>query len=210
VPGRGAVGAEPPLSPTPDEARADLRRELLDPQYYDQDVVERILAWLQRRVDGTVEGASAVPALAWLAITLIVVGLGAGLLLLLSRARLTANRRTDAGAVLPHTAVTAAELRSLAERARDEGRFAEAVVEGFRAVAVQQVERGRLDNTPGSTAREVAAVLAEQHPDRRREVEEAARLFDAVMYGDRPATRPEADAVLAIDAALRSTRVSPR
>lgn len=198
--------AEPPLAPTPDEARRELRRELVDPQYYDQDLVQRVLDWLQRRIDSTVEGASSIPALTWLAATFIALALGAALVLLLSRARLTARRHDARGAVLTGESVTAAELRSRAERARREGRFAEAVLDGFRSLAVQQVERGRLDDAPGSTAHEVAVALAAQHPGQREEIEHGARLFDAVLYGDRPATAEEADLVLGLDALLRSHR----
>ena len=196
----------PPLVPTPGDARRALRSELVDPQYYEKDLVQRILEWLQRIIDGTVEGASSLPALTWLAVTFIVVALGAGLLLLLSRARLTARQREDDQAVLTHAVVSATELRARAERALDEGRYADAVIDGFRALAVHQVERGRLDNAPGSTAREVALALAVQHPHEREQVELGARLFDAAMYGERPATREEADTVLAIDAQLRSRR----
>ncbi len=198
--------SEPPLLPTPDEARGSLRRELVDPQYYDQDLVQRILDWIQRRIDGTVESASALPALTWLAVTTIVVALSVGLILLVSRARFTARQRADDRAVLTGDQVSAAELRSRAEQAHREGRFGEAVIEGFRALAVHQVERGRLDNAPGSTAREVAETLAAQHPEQRGPVEYGAQLFDAVMYGERSASREEADAVLAIDALLRSPR----
>ncbi len=198
--------ADPPLLPSPDEARAALRRELVDPQYYEQDVVQRLLDWLGRRVDGAIAGASSLPALTWLAVTLVVVALGAALVLLLSRARLTARRGDDAAAVLTDAAVSAAALRARAEHALEAGRYAETVIDGFRALAVHQVERGRLDHAPGSTAREVAQVLAAQHPQARDQVEHGARLFDAVMYGDRSPTREEADAVLAIDARLRSLR----
>ncbi len=169
------MSLEPPLLPTPDEARSSLRRELADPQYYDQDLVQRILDWIERRIDGTVEGASSVPNLTWLAATVIAVGLGTGLLLLLSRARLTARRRDDPAAVLTDDAVSAAELRARAERALAEGRFADAVVDGFRALAVHQVERGRLENAPGSTAREVAGALAEQYPGTAATGSRAAR-----------------------------------
>lgn len=198
--------ATPPLAPSPDDARDDLRRELIEPPYNDQDLLQRLLDWVQRRIDGAIEGASSLPALTWLAVTVIAVALGAGLVLLLSRARLTARRRADDAAVLTGEHVTAAELRARAEGALKAGRYGEAVVDGFRALAVRQVERGRLDDTPGSTAREVAAALAEQHPGQRGGLDEGARLFDAVMYGDRPATREEADAVLAIDTSLQAPR----
>lgn len=197
---------EPPLTPTPDEARTTLRRELVDPQYYDQDLLQRVLDWLQRRIDGTVEGASSLPALTWLAITMIVVGLLVALGLLLSRARRGARRADEARAVLTHERVSAAELRSRAERALADERFGDAVVDGFRAVAVGQVERGRLDDAPGSTAHEVAVALGARFPTEADAVDDAARLFDAVMYGDRPAGRAEAESVLALDGRLRSTR----
>lgn len=199
-------GSTPPLTPSPDDARDDLRRELIEPQYNDQDVLRRLLDWVQRRIDGTIESASALPALTWLAVTVVVVALLAALALLLSQARFSARRRADDAAVLTGDAVTAAELRARAERALEAGRHGEAVVDGFRALAVHQLERGRLDDTPGSTAREVAAALAEQHPEQRARLDEGARLFDAVMYGERPATRAEAEAVLAIDASLRAQR----
>ncbi|WP_323794441.1 DUF4129 domain-containing protein [Nocardioides sp.] len=197
---------EPPLAPSPDDARGALRRELVDPQYYDQDLLQRILGWLQRLIDGTVEGASSLPALTWLAVTAIVVGLAITLGLLLSRARRTARRSDDRGAVLTREVVSSAELRSRAERALTEARFGDAVVDGFRAVAVAQVERGRLDDAPGSTAHEVAVALVTQYPTESRAVDAAARHFDAVLYGDRPAARAEAEAVLALDARLRSPR----
>ena len=63
-------------------------------------------------------------------------------------------------------ALTAAELRARAERALAEGRYGDAVVDGFRALAVRQVERGRLDDLPGATAHEVAVALAAEHPAR--------------------------------------------
>ena len=73
-----------------------------------------------------------------------------------SRAPGTPRGRRTAAAVLTEEVVTADELRARAEAALEAGRFEEAVVEGFRAVAVRQVERGRLSDTPGATAHEVA------------------------------------------------------
>ena len=68
--------------------------------------------------------------------------------------------------MLTDEAITAAELRARAEAALAEGRHEDALVDGFRALAVRQVERGRLDDTPGATAHEVAGVLAREYPDR--------------------------------------------
>ena len=108
--------------------------------------------------------------------------------------------RDEKRAVLTDEVVTADELRARAEAALEAGRFEEAVVDGFRAVAVRQVERGRLADTPGATAHEVAERPRRGVPRAwRTACTASARLFDEVLYGDRPATREQAAAVLALD-----------
>ncbi|MFC5012713.1 DUF4129 domain-containing protein [Nocardioides plantarum] len=196
-----------PLDPSGDEARRLLRRELADPAYFQDNLLQRLLDWLGRQLDGSVEGARGIPALTWLAITLIVVLLVGALAFLASRARRTV-RRDDTGPaiVLTGEVVTAAQLRVRAERALAEGRHADAVVDGFRSLARRQVERGRLEDSPGITAHEVAAVLAHEFPPQRERTATAADLFDAVMYGERPATRDQALAVLDLDLALAGAR----
>ena len=109
---------------------------------------------------------------------------------LLSRARRTARAaRGRGGRCSPTTTITADELRARAERALAEGRNADAVVDGFRALTVRQVERGRLDDLPGATAHEVARRPRRGVPRQAPTGSTgSAALFDAVLYGDRPAT----------------------
>ncbi|WP_134766940.1 DUF4129 domain-containing protein [Nocardioides sp. 1609] len=205
--GLAGRAADPPLDPSADEARRLLQAELAKPDYYDDDLLQRLLDWIDRRVDGAIDGASSMPPLTWFAITVLVVGLVGGVGLLLARARGTARHAPDrVGAVLTDEVATAAELRGRAERALAEGRYADAVVDGFRALARRQVERGRLDDSPGITAHEVAAALASTYPDRRDRTAAGADLFDAVRYGERPATRDQAVAVLDLDRELAGTR----
>lgn len=202
-----AVRADAPLDPTADEARRLLRRELADPAYYRDDLLRRALDWVGRQVDRSVEGAGATPALTWFAITLVVVLLVGALGFLVSRARGTARRDVGrAGTVLTDEVVTAVRLRERAERALAEGRHADAVVDGFRALARRQVERGRLEDSPGVTAHEVAAALAREFPPQLGRTAAAADVFDAVMYGERPATREQAVAVLELDVELAGAR----
>ena len=196
-----------PLDPSGDEARRLLRGELADPAYYRDGVLQRLLDWIGRQVDSSVEGARGVPPLTWFAATLVVVALVGGLAFLASRARGTAL--ADAGrpgGVLTDEVVTAADLRARAERALAEGRHGDALVDGFRALARRQVERGRLEDSPGVTAHEVAAALAGEYPHQRERTAAGADLFDAVMYGDRPATREQAVAVLDLDLELAGAR----
>jgi hypothetical protein len=201
------VRLEPPLDPSGDEARALLRRELVDPAYVQDDLLRRILDWIGRQIDGSVDGARQIPSLTWLAITLIVVALVGAVGFLASRARGTARRPgAPEGGVLTSEVVSAAQLRARAELALTEGRHAEAVVDGFRALARRQVERGRLEDSPGVTAHEVAAALAREFPQQHARTAAGADLFDAVMYGERPASRDQAVAVLDLDLELAGAR----
>ncbi len=197
---------DPPLDPTPDEARARLRRELLHPDYQDEAVLERALAWVQRLLDRGLDAAGSTAALPTFAAMVVLVLLLGALAWLVSRQRLSARTDATHRAVLTDEVVTADELRERARAALQQGRFEEAVVEGFRAVAVRQVERGALDDTPGTTAHEVATALEARFPDRRDEVRSSASLFEAVLYGDRPAGREQAERVLDLDDVLAVAR----
>ena len=197
---------DPPLDPSPDEARSRLRRELLAPDYHDLNLLQRIITWLSRQITGGVQGAREAPPLQTLAVMLVVVLLLGSLAVLLSRMRRTARAEKDEQPVLTGEDVTAAQLRARAAQALGEGRHEDAVVDGFRALALRQVERGRLDEAPGATAHEVALALAAQYPHQRPRVDGSARLFDSVLYGDRPATAEQATEVLALDDELAGVR----
>ena len=190
---------DPPLDPSGSEARSKLRRELVHPEYHQQNLFQRVLNWLIRKVGTGLDQASQAPPLSTFMAMLIFVALALALAWLVSRARHTAREKDDKRAVLTEEVVTADELRARAEAALEAGRFEEAVVEGFRAVAVRQVERGRLSDTPGATAHEVAGALAQEHVAMADRVHQSARLFDEVLYGDRPATREQAGSVLVLD-----------
>ena len=190
---------DPPLDPSGSEARSKLRNELLHPEYHQQNLLQQIFSWIERQVVSGIDAASEAPPLSTLMAMLLFVGLVAALAWLASRARRTARDRGEKRAVLTAEIVTAAELRARAEAALEAGRFEQAVVEGFRALAVRQVERGRLVDTPGATAHEVADILAAEYPGHRERMQAGALLFDQVLYGDRPATREQAVSVLALD-----------
>lgn len=193
------IRPDPPLDPSGSEARSKLRNELLHPEYHEQNVVREVLTWVEREVSKGLDRASQASPLSTLAFMLIFVGLVALLAWLASQARRTARTRDEKRAVLTEEVVTAAELRARAEAALEAGRYEEAVVEGFRALAVRQVERGRLTDTPGATADEVAGILAAEYPAKGDQVQAGALLFDEVLYGARPASREQAASLLALD-----------
>ena len=190
---------DPPLVPSPDEARSALRRELLNPDYYEGNLIQRLLTWLRRTIDKGVNAAVDLPPLQTFAAMVIAVLLIGTLVWLAGRARASARAPHEGQAVLTDEVISASALRARAEAALAEGRHESALVDAFRALAARQVERGRLDETPGATAHEVAGALAMEYPERGDRVNAAGSRFDSVLYGDRAATREQALDVLALD-----------
>lgn len=196
---RGAV------RPDPDQARAWLERELARPEYR-RGLLERFVSWLADlwdRLTGVTVGLSAfstATAIALLVLLLVLIGVVATRL-----RREPAARR--AGAVLLHAASTAPdEHRARAEAALREGRFDDALVEAFRALASRSLRRGLVEERPALTAHELAADLTVAFPDRTEQLAGAADLFDRVFYGHQRATAEAATGVLALDEALRTAR----
>lgn len=203
---RLALLPDPPLVPTPEQGRDLLRRELLDPAYHQNDVMQRFLDWLRRRVLDVLDAASNAPPLSAFAAMAVGLVLVLALIWLATRTRTAPQRRGGVDSILPDASVTAAEWRERAERALAEGRPSDALVDGFRALVARQVERGRLDAAPGTTAHEVTQALRLAYPDQAAGMSEAARLFDLVLYGDRDATQEQAALVLALDDELAGVR----
>lgn len=197
---------EPPLVPTPGQGRDLLRRELLDPAYHQDDLLQRLLAWLERRIVDVLAVASNAPPLSAFAAMAVGLVLVLALIWLATRARTAPQRRSPQESLLPDASITAREWRDRAERAAAEGRHSDALVDGFRALVARQVERGRLDAAPGTTAHEVAETLRAAYPSQAAGMSEGARLFDLVLYGEREATQEQATFVLALDDELAGVR----
>lgn len=190
----------------PDEARSWLRQELVRPEYQERDLLGRLLRWFDRSLSRLIEGAGAVPQV-WAVVSILVaVLLAAALLWLVSRARGLRATASEEETLLGEQVVPAAELRRQAREAFEAGRYEEVVVQGFRAVVLGQVEAGTLAPAPGATAAEVAAALGTVHPPLHDRARQASRWFDEVRYGDRPAGRERAEAVLALDGELAGVR----
>ena len=193
-----------PLTPSPDEARSSLRRELLKPEYNDQNLVQRLLDEIQRLLTRAVDAASAASPVQTLIAMAALIGLVGAAAWLVSRARADGRPGRHPEPVLPAGEhVSAAELRARAEAALGQGRHAEALVDAFRALTLHQIEDGRLVDAPGATAREVARALATTYPAQGDRVSVTAGRFDSVLYGDRPATADQARDVLVLDDDLR-------
>lgn len=193
---------DPPLDPSGDEARRLMRRELADPKYYQDNLFQRLGDWLQRLIDKTVEGAAGSGPLSWLVLTAVVLGLVAALALVVSRARRTARAERPGTAALTDEVISADELRARAEAALAGGDASAALVDAYRAAAVRQVERGRIEDVPQATAHELARALAVAFVQHTTAIHHGADLFDQTLYGEREATPEQARELLALDDAL--------
>ncbi|WP_436700198.1 DUF4129 domain-containing protein [Nocardioides sp. BYT-33-1] len=201
------VALEPPLDPSGDEARGELRRELVRPEYYQDDIVDRLGRWLDRLISSTVDAASGSSGLAAAAAILVVLLLVGAVLFLVSRARRTAAGQPASAPALTGEVITADALRARAEAALAAGDATSALVDAFRAAAVRQVERGRIEDLPQATAHELAGALVAVFPEHRAAVLHGADLFDGVLYGERPASPDQAGELLALDDALAGRTV---
>lgn len=193
---------DPPLDPSGDEARGQLRRELAHPEYYDANLLERISDWLDRLINGSVGAASDSPPLTVAVAILVALLLATAAILVVSRARRTARSDKGPAAALTDEAVTADELRARAEASLAAEDPVAALIDAFRATALRQIERGRIEDVPQATAHELAGALALTFSEHGPALRRAADLFDQVLYGDRPATVEQARDLLALDDAL--------
>lgn len=193
---------DPPLDPSGDEARGQLRRELAHPEYYDANLLQRISDWLDRLINDSVGAASSSPPLTVAIAILVALLLLTATMLIVSRARRTARADKAPTGALTDEAITADELRARAEAALAAEDPVAALIDAFRATALRQIERGRIDDMPQATAHELAGALAVVFPDHGPAVRRGADLFDQVLYGDRPATDEQARELLALDDTL--------
>ncbi len=204
APGRG-------LSPTPGQARSWLERELQGPDYQ-SSWLDSVLRWVADQLGKILDGASHLGGLSPVITVLLALTVTALLVWILSRVRREPALSARQGAVLEDTAITPRDYRALVAQAIREGRYDDAVLDGFRAIAKDMSDRGLLDDAPGRTAHEVSAALAPPFPDHADRLAAAANLFDSVRYGHRRPSSQQAGQIQDLDAELsgsRPTRVLP-
>lgn len=110
------------------------------------------------------------------------------------------------GAVLEDLTLTSRHYRDLASQSLREGRYDDAVLDGFRAIAKDMSDRLVLDDAPGRTAHEVSVALASPFPSHSERLARAADLFDSVRYGHRRVNEAQARQIHQLDAELVTAR----
>jgi hypothetical protein len=193
------------VSPDRDEARRWAEEELSKPKYPDaqpswlEQVWRDFLDWLASLGSDSASPGNgiAIPLIIALAVVLIVVAI------IVVRPRLNTRRRKPVSDVFGNEPVAdAAVYRQRAAAAADDGDWPAAVVEQFRAVVRSAEERDVIEARPGRTADEAAAQLGGAFPAAQLRLADAARVFDAVLYGGMPADRSDFEAVRAVDSEL--------
>ncbi|HEX8972600.1 DUF4129 domain-containing protein [Oryzihumus sp.] len=196
------------LEPSPGQARAWLRQELTRPAYHHQaPLLQRIMDWLQEQWNRLFE-QSQTSAAGWSPLVTAVVAAAVIALLAFVLPRVRRERRLPGrgAAVLTDPLTTAAMYRARVAAALAEGRFDDALADAYRALTREATDRTLLEDTPGSTAHEVALALVPRFPDEVDALRRAADRFDAVRYGERHLGRADAEEVVALDARLTRAR----
>ncbi|KWX03487.1 DUF4129 domain-containing protein [Carbonactinospora thermoautotrophica] len=201
------VFLEVPVTISREEARKAAERELADPVYHQDDpsLVERALTWVFEKISELLSRIGGVGDTRYLGVAALVAVIVITLVALRLRlGPLRAARRVEP--LFTGAERTAAEHRAAAERHAAAGEWAEAIRERLRAIVRDLEERALLDPRPGRTADEVAAEAGGVLPGSADALREAARIFDDVWYGGRPATREMAERLRAVDEQVRATR----
>jgi hypothetical protein len=199
------MSAEPPVLPGADEARRWATEELAKPEYREaapswlETVWENFLEWFAS-LDGSTESAGPLPS----PVIGIVIALIIAAAVILARPRLNAASRKPREVFEPDTILTAGDYRQRAEASAMAGKWGDAVVDRFRALARSAEDRAILDPQPGRTADEVVHDLTAAFPAEARRLDNAARTFDAVRYGNMAPSSSDYHDIVALDGALEA------
>ena len=177
------VAADAPATPGAQEAREAAEAELAKPVYHPvPDLLDRLWRWLVEHFDPTSAIPGIPPLLSGLIVLLVLVTCVVLLVVLLRRFRLVGRSRRAARRLFDDERDARALARA-ADAAAERGDWDAAVVERFRAIIRSLDERGLIEDYPGMTAHEAAALASSALGALGGELTRAAVLFDAVRYG---------------------------
>lgn len=197
-----------PVELARDEAARLAREELAKQVYRDAGpgLVQRVVGWLIERAGRLFDEVAGVSPGGYAGIAVVLLLVVAAVVAVRLKVGPLGRREAGEQALFSGRARTAAEHRAAADAHAAAGEWAEAVRERLRAVVRSLEERAVLDERPGRTADEAAAEAGVALPAVAAELRRAARLFDDIWYGGRPAG-PESDAALrAVDEQVRAAR----
>lgn len=200
------------LDPDRDPARELLRTELTQPEYNrPESFVVKAASWLFDRLNRVIEVMPGSDGLSTLLLVVVLVLVALAVVFAVRGTR-RSGRLTDraSGPVLAEAGLTADDYRARAERAARAGDWDGVLLDSYRAIAAATDERTLLDETPGTTAHEIAVGLRQPFPQHTDDLLRAADDFDAVCYGEQHASREQAEQVRDLDRVLDRTKPAKR
>jgi hypothetical protein len=196
-----------PLRPDRQQARAWAQEELLKREYEAErpGPMRLLVAWLREQL-GHVPAPEGLNVNLGVTIAVVLVLALAGYVLWRTGG---VHRRARAreGEVFDVPQLTAEEHRRAAQAAEAAGDLRTALLERFRAIARSLSDRALLELSPGRTADELARAAAVRLPGLAEPLAVAARSFDDVRYGGRPATPAAVRSMRELDE--RAARTTP-
>ena len=201
------MSAEPPVLPSAEEARRWAAEELAKSEYREAEpgwldsLWRSFLDWLQS-LDGPAGADAPVPS----PVIGIVIAVVIAVSVILARPRLNPKARQAKEVFEPDSALTAADYRQRADAEAAAGNWGDAVVDRFRAVVRSAEDRVLLEPQPGRTADEAAFALSRPFPAEAARLDQAARIFDAVRYGNWTPGSPDYEAMTRLDTDLQTAR----
>ena len=178
------AAADAPATPGAQEAREAAEAELAKPAYHPvPNLLGRLWRWLVEHLDPTTAIPGIPPLLSGLIVLLVLVTCIVLLVVLLRRFRPVGRSRRASGRLFDDERDARALARA-ADAAAERGDWDAAVVERFRAIIRSLDERGLIEDYPGMTAHEAAALGSGALEALGEELTRAAALFDAVRYGE--------------------------
>ncbi|XBH22016.1 DUF4129 domain-containing protein [Jonesiaceae bacterium BS-20] len=196
----------PPLTPDADTAQYWLRQELSQGIYQQKEsLFERVLRWISQWLDSLQLGP--VSSLAPLIIIIVLVVAVVLAIVIAGPLRRRALAQKSA-AVFDDATTTATQHRQQAQVEASAGRFAEAILQMFRAIVRSAEERVIISEQLGRTAVEAAAAIGQGMPEYATELTRAAGLFDTIFYGHQQATRADFDQLAQLDQRLTKAPTS--
>ena len=178
------AAADAPATPGAQEAREAAEAELAKPAYHPvPNLLDRLWRWLVEHLDPTTAIPGIPPLLSGLIVLLVLVTCIILLVVLLRRFRPVGRSRRASGRLFDDERDARALARA-ADAAAERGDWGTAVVERFRAIIRSLDERGLIEDYPGMTAHEAAALGSGALEALGEELTRAAALFDAVRYGE--------------------------
>jgi hypothetical protein len=194
-------------------AAARAAREELAKQVYREagpSLTERAVRWVLHHLNALFDRAAGVSPGGYVGLVVVVIVVLAIAVALRLGVGPMRRASTSETALFVGRARTAAEHRASADGHAAAGRWAEAVRDRLRAIITGLEERTLLEPRPGRTADEAAADAGAVVPECAADLRAAARVFDDIWYGARPADARHDALLRGLDDRVRGSRPAIR